>query len=704
MKKIIALLLIFAFLLPTLAACGDADSEVNDNISDTSSDAPTEKPTRKPTAPKETKPADFDDKGNITLDGWTDYVIVKGSNCSSSEATAANELRNYIKRMSGVTVKIVPDSTEPAEKELVVGKTNREAEGQFDREELGDEGFVIQTVGKKLFIAGGELRGTLYGVYTYLENYLGCRFYTANFEKIPEYDALPFIEIEEDKQIPIFESRSTGWRDYSDHTLSAKLKINGSHGRGTMSDMYGGNPTWAGSSCHTLYKLAEMEGNDFNHEPCLSDEQVYQTVLKNVRAILAANPNASYISVSQNDSDTRDWACKCEKCNEVYERTGSRAGMYLTFVNRIAEEIKDEYPNVMIHTFAYKFTKEVPTDVKPADNVMVQFCTIEACFRHPLDQCTNAIDKATDFKKLIEDWSSICNYLAVWDYTTNFSYYNLSFPNFEAMYHNIQLFADHNVKYVYEQGDWQGTNGEFSELRGYLLSRLLWDPYMSKEQYYAYMDEFLFDYYGEGGAKIKEYMNLMLSTTENTCATIYASPSAYYPNTVSTVRQDNAALPSAITEDNLRNFRKMDWTPYYEYYTKYTPNELLSRGEELFNEAYELASTPEAKARVEKSSIQVLLLRIYFENERIKIIEEDMYKLAFNLAKSRIGGDDESCAFVAHAISAYVAQEARKEFAVLNRSYYDLMMKHNISHEREGDPLKTDGKYDFTKTPREWTH
>ena len=170
------------------------------------------------------------------------------------------------------------------------------------------------------------------------------------------------------------------------------------------------------------------------------------------------------------------------------------------------------------------------------------------------------------------------------------------------------------------------------------------------------------------------------------------------------MRVDSAQLPSNITEENLRNFRKMDWKPYYEYYTKLTPNALLSRGEELFNQAYELASTPEQKSHVEKSSIQITLLKVYFENARIKYIEEDMYKLAYNLAKKHLGGDDESCDFVAHAISAYVAQEAKKDFAALNRSYYDLMMKYGITHDREGDPLKKDGKYDFSKIPRDWIH
>ena len=41
-------------------------------------------------------------------------------------------------------------------------------------------------IGKKLIIAGGKDKGTLYGVYTFLEDYLGCRKYSSKVSFIPE--------------------------------------------------------------------------------------------------------------------------------------------------------------------------------------------------------------------------------------------------------------------------------------------------------------------------------------------------------------------------------------------------------------------------------------------------------------------------------------------------------------------------------------
>ena len=65
-------------------------------------------------------------------------------------------------------------------------------------------------------------------------------------------------------------------------------------------------------------------------------------------------------------------------------QSGNWTGLYLEFVNRIAREIKDEYPDVMVHTFAYTFTRPVPVGLEIEDNVVIQLCTIESNQRFPI--------------------------------------------------------------------------------------------------------------------------------------------------------------------------------------------------------------------------------------------------------------------------------------------------------------------------------
>jgi hypothetical protein len=71
----------------------------------------------------------------------------------------------------------------------------------------------------------------------------------------------------------------------------------------------------------------------------------------------------------------------------------------------------------------------------------------------------------------------------------------------------MQFFAEHNVKGVYAQGNSECLSGEFGELRAYLISKILMNPYMTDKEYYAHMDEFLAAYYGAGWQNIRKYID-----------------------------------------------------------------------------------------------------------------------------------------------------------------------------------------------------
>ena len=122
----------------------------------------------------------------LVQDNASLYTIIYPENATASEEKAVAELQSYIKQISGAELPIKTDAEPVGAHEILVGYTNRATEGQFDKDKLGDEGFVIEIADDKLFIAGSGVRGALYGVYSFLEEYLGCRFYTADFEKIPE--------------------------------------------------------------------------------------------------------------------------------------------------------------------------------------------------------------------------------------------------------------------------------------------------------------------------------------------------------------------------------------------------------------------------------------------------------------------------------------------------------------------------------------
>ena len=195
------------------------------------------------------------------------------------------------------------------------------------------------------------------------------------------------------------------------------------------------------------------------------------------------------------------------------ENGGNYSAVWITFVNKIAEDLAQDYPDVMIDTLAYKNTQSPPTKVKPRENVCVRLCSINCCFTHPIND--PFCPKCKAFRKDIIGWGKICNNVHIWDYNTNFHYFISTFANFGVLRENMRFFAENNVVSVFPQGNNQGASGEFGELRAYLIAQLMWNPYMTEEEYYALMDEFLEAYYGEGWMYIREFIDLTTRLAAN---------------------------------------------------------------------------------------------------------------------------------------------------------------------------------------------
>ena len=377
---------------------------------------------------------------------------------------------------------------------------------------LGDDCYRIQGAAnvteeqnnaEYINITGGNGRGVFYGVIRFLEEYAGTRFFTYELEThtadpvtVP---ASVLIEYQ-----PVFEYRYTSWNAMTcDPLFCVKSGMNGNHG-GITEEMGGHLSYAAGLGVHTFGVLSETTYPypGYAPNPCLTDPVVLATVIKNVRAALEKDPTVNIISVSQNDKEEY---CHCENCAAIDEEEGSPAGTLLRFVNAVAENIAEDYPNVTVDTLAYKYTRKPPKITKPAPNVCVRLCSIECHFSHPLT--TMSCDTCAAFRNDLVGWGEICNNVYIWDYTTNFRYYLYTFPNLHVLRANMKFFADNNVKGVFEQGNGQSVSGEFGELRAYLLAKLMMNPYMSSEEYYTHMDEFLAAYYGEGWSYIRKYIN-----------------------------------------------------------------------------------------------------------------------------------------------------------------------------------------------------
>ena len=390
--------------------------------------------------------------------------------------------------------------------------------------DIPDNGYCIETAENSVSITGSGTRGVIHGVYAFLEKYCGCDWYTSTLYSVPQNTEIEIPAGEKTEYTPFFEYTDTDWVSPRDVEYSLANGLNGSPYR-TIPDELGGTVEYISSFCHTFGAQFCSKDKYFESNPeyfalhngqrqseqlCLTNEDVYNLILSEVMALLEEkhDPEKSLqiISLTQGDSSEDAKMCQCDSCKAIDDANGSYSGTMITFVNRIAREVKAAgYDNVAIDTFAYRYTRKAPSKVVPEDNVIVRLCTIECCFAHALDDeaCSENVALMAD----LSEWSKICERIYIWDYATNYAHTLGIFPDFGVLQRNIQVFYEHNVKGVYEEGNYymNECDGEFGELRSYLLSKLMQNPYID---YDACMNEFLESYYGKGWDNIRQFIDM----------------------------------------------------------------------------------------------------------------------------------------------------------------------------------------------------
>ena len=125
--------------------------------------------------------------------------------------------------------------------------------------------------------------------------------------------------------------------------------------------------------------------------------------------------------------------------------------------------------------------------------------------KHIATNPSKTIPSSAEFVKDVKDWGKIAKDIIVWDYVIQFNHLLSPFPNLHVLQPNIQFFAENGVNAMFEQGN-REVGGEFAALRAYLISKLLWDPYLNID---SVMNDFLFGYYGAAGKPIREYIDVM---------------------------------------------------------------------------------------------------------------------------------------------------------------------------------------------------
>lgn len=443
----------------------------------------------------------------LFANGRSDCSIVVNDHASVTEKTAAQELQQYIKSMSGVTLPIEVYPGKSKSHRVFIGWNERCGNIRPDD---NDEGFTYFTLGSDLYIYGGRNRGTMYGVFSFLERELGVHWFTGSFTQVPRRSSMILDRLNRSER-PVIRERldyyhdAVNHRDWACHNL-VNTGLSVSEGKyGQMSATWGVHtfqqlipPSEYFKKHPDYFSLYQGRRSD-NAQLCLSNAAMRKELVKNLRKVISENPGYWCYDVSQNDNRR---ACECEQCVKLTRHYGGHSGLMIWFVNQVAGEIEKTHPDVLISTFAYLYTRHAPeSGIKPAKNVVVKLCDIECCMAHPLNEC----EQNRDFMNDLDHWKKLTDKIYIWDYTTGFLNYLMPFPNFDVLAKNYRFFSQSNVIGILELGSWDAPWSEFSELKQWLIAKLLWNPYQDTD---SLARVFINGYYGAAASNVQQYYDL----------------------------------------------------------------------------------------------------------------------------------------------------------------------------------------------------
>jgi len=482
--------------------------------------------------------------------GVTEYVIVESGNQIPAERTAVTDLAKYLKKVTGAEFKIVKEKPgEKLDKGIYVGWTDFAQRHGLVASGFAPEEWSVITIDDNIVITGGRPRGTINGAYEFLEESVGVHILDPLTEVIPSSADLTITAPKlSGKPAFLFHNISNpynfapGNRDFA--TYFNQFNKN----EGGYRPQYGTSPKLgAPGESHTFglyinpkeYGMTHPEYFSMNEKGariidskgttslwfdlCLSNPEVRKIIIEKLRGYIEADrktakslnlPPPFIYCIDQNDCI--EHGCLCPTCKTIIDREGgAESGLIIDFINAIADDIKNDYPDILIQTFAYNHTLKVPKTIKPRDNVMIRWCdnySMSEFFR-PITHEYNR-----EMRELFEPWSRISKNMAVWDY---WRMYKRHAPGFYAPFVNIsclkpdlEYFQKNGVKSMYAQtedfcfiDDYAGDDLQsFNPLRFWLGLKLMQDPQRDEKKL---LDVFFNGYYGPAAGKMRELLLYM---------------------------------------------------------------------------------------------------------------------------------------------------------------------------------------------------
>ena len=184
--------------------------------------------------------------------------IVTARDCDPVTRYAAEELSRFLGEIAGCAFQIVNDKQEPMKHDILVGLSKRTAQYADRFAALPREGYFYCNDGENL-VFGGTGRGLLYGVYAFLEDELGIRFFNPDVTHVPRRRSIEIGALDR-SDAPVMEYREPSIAEFRNTEFTVRRRVNGNFARSRVEKFGDGVGYALGYFVHTFTRIGDGSG------------------------------------------------------------------------------------------------------------------------------------------------------------------------------------------------------------------------------------------------------------------------------------------------------------------------------------------------------------------------------------------------------------------------------------------------------------
>lgn len=337
--------------------------------------------------------SDQENEIQLVKRGKTEYVIYLDPSAPESVKSAAEDLKEYFKKVAKCSFEIVLSSQIPAAPYISLGNTTASKLAGLDASNIPIDGYHILTQKGNLYILGpdtpdGEInrkggvnKGTSNGVYTFIEDYLGVKWLMPGEigEEYNEIRALKIPAISRTEYSP-FDYRYLSYRNKGDHEdkWDRRMKLD-------QVTPIEHNHNWVKTVPPSLFKqhpewFAMANGKRI---PPASDRYMLETTNQELVKYFAGkiieafkkDPLRRWYSLSASDGTAYSESPESMALTEI-DPHGNISYMpaVLKFYNDIAKIVRKEFPDHMLGGYTHQLYRYPPStgfEIEPNIALMI---------------------------------------------------------------------------------------------------------------------------------------------------------------------------------------------------------------------------------------------------------------------------------------------------------------------------------------------